>query len=385
MVTLKQLLALPEFATIQVVSGKEGVDRRVTGVNVMESDSLTAFFKQDELLVTTGISIHGDMERLFALVEAAYERKTAGMILNVGPYIPYIPQKVLQFSNTHAFPVFEMPWVYRVADFVKLTIQYLTKTSGEQQSIKNLMTQILLHNHWDETMAAPLARGHITCSTYYEVIVYDVNDAEDFTVFPSWMEFIIEQELKKAGHVLFSMAVKTRFIVLMEHSGVKLTEHKIRDVHQKILKNKKDKLQLFVGIGSAYLVTELNRSYHEALTVIELARNHRYFQIAKYAHTGVFKLLRENIDKQTLRAMHQQTLGPLYNYDRVNGTDLVSFLRIFIEEDGHATAIAQRTFVHRNTVLYKMKKIESILESDLTNPYEKNNLLMALMIEDILA
>lgn len=56
MVTLRKLFALSELSSIQVVSGEKGLDRPVSGVNVTESYDLADFFRQNELIITTGIN-----------------------------------------------------------------------------------------------------------------------------------------------------------------------------------------------------------------------------------------------------------------------------------------------------------------------------------------
>ena len=49
----------------------------------------------------------------------------------------------------------------------------------------------------------------------------------------------------------------------------------------------------------------------------------------------------------------------------------------FVEENGSTSRISERQFIHRNTVLYKIKKIEMLLDMDLSNPFTKTNLYIA--------
>ena len=76
-------------------------------------------------------------------------------------------------------------------------------------------------------------------------------------------------------------------------------------------------------------------------------------------------------NQELLEHFRQDTLGRLYHYDELRNTDFVSFLRIYLEENGSTNKISQRTFIHRNTVLYKVNKIEMLLDMNLDNTFTK--------------
>ncbi|MBO1915177.1 helix-turn-helix domain-containing protein, partial [Microvirga sp. 3-52] len=89
-------------------------------------------------------------------------------------------------------------------------------------------------------------------------------------------------------------------------------------------------------------------------------------------------------NRTLIESFKQDMLGQLYRYDALHNTDYVTFLRIFLEENGSTSKISKRLFIHRNTVLYKIKKVERLLDMDATNPFTKTNLYMAFLIEDVL-
>ena len=69
-------------------------------------------------------------------------------------------------------------------------------------------------------------------------------------------------------------------------------------------------------------------------------------------------------------------LDPLIQYDQLHHANLMQFLHIFIEEDGSTSRISKREFIHRNTVLYKVRKIESLLDMELNSSFAKTNLVL---------
>ena len=56
----------------------------------------------------------------------------------------------------------------------------------------------------------------------------------------------------------------------------------------------------------------------------------------------------------------QKLLAPLACYDRAHGSDLLLTLGAFLAEGGNVTATADRLFLHRNSVLYRLRRIEEL-------------------------
>lgn len=60
-----------------------------------------------------------------------------------------------------------------------------------------------------------------------------------------------------------------------------------------------------------------------------------------------------------------QTAG---GHDRVNRNDLVRTLRTYLDEGANASKAADRLFLHRNSMLYRLARIEKLIRLDLKDP-----------------
>ncbi|MDN3954883.1 PucR family transcriptional regulator [Sporolactobacillus laevolacticus] len=385
MITLNNLFTLPELEPIHLVAGNEGINRPISGVNVMESDSLAEFFKENELLVTTGINIQMDEQKLIAMVQMAFHRKTAGIILNVGPYIPYIPEQVIAFANEHRFPVFEMPWVYRVADFVKITVQYLAATEQKETKSRHALSELLFQPEPDaDYVSKAFTQLGIKTDHDFAIIVCACDSKQTIS---SSLRYVAEDELSRKYKLLLSMHGNAQMIYLVSRSEFNdstLPLKKIIETIYQKCEEKFGKTHLSIGMGNEYPLKTLTKSYHEAMTVIRLHQRHPELSIYEYKKIGAYKIIMDVRERNVIESFHQESLGLLYRYDQLHETDFVHFLRVFLEEDGRTANIARKEFIHRNTVLYKMKKIESILGTDLCQPFAKTNLSLAFMIEDLM-
>ena len=58
--------------------------------------------------------------------------------------------------------------------------------------------------------------------------------------------------------------------------------------------------------------------------------------------------------------LYERTIGVLLAPETREGPELLRTLRAFLEADGSLSTAAERSFVHRNTMLYRLHKIEKI-------------------------
>ena len=61
-----------------------------------------------------------------------------------------------------------------------------------------------------------------------------------------------------------------------------------------------------------------------------------------------------------MRDYYNETIGVLFNYDKENNTELVKTLNMLVQCMGNKTKAANALFLHRNTLQYRIKKIEEL-------------------------
>lgn len=103
-----------------------------------------------------------------------------------------------------------------------------------------------------------------------------------------------------------------------------------------------------------------------------------------YDRLEVKKLILAVDDISLLESIYNENLKKLEVYDRDNGTDYMSFLRLYLKYDGSVQRVAQETFVHRNTINYQLAKIKKILGNNLKTFEERFKIILAFEVCDVL-
>ncbi|MER5757284.1 helix-turn-helix domain-containing protein [Streptomyces sp. NPDC002088] len=72
-----------------------------------------------------------------------------------------------------------------------------------------------------------------------------------------------------------------------------------------------------------------------------------------------------------------EALAPLLEYDRKNGTSLVTTLRRYLAEDGESEATAAALYVHRNTLRNRLRLIEELTGRSISSPSSRTHFWLA--------
>ncbi len=119
-------------------------------------------------------------------------------------------------------------------------------------------------------------------------------------------------------------------------------------------------------------------------TVALMVKLGRRGTVTAASELGPYGLLLKVSDRDGLESFAQRVLRPLVEHDRVHGGELVATLRAYIAEDRVQRRVAARCFIHVNTVVYRVHKIEELLGIDLGDPATVFDVTLALRILDLL-
>jgi DNA-binding PucR family transcriptional regulator len=99
---------------------------------------------------------------------------------------------------------------------------------------------------------------------------------------------------------------------------------------------------------------------------------------------GPYGLLLQASSREDLEAFARSTLAPLLDHDRRHGADLTRTLRVYLDEDRVQRRAAARCFIHVNTVVYRINRIEQLIGRSLGDPSTVFDLTLAFRILDVL-
>lgn len=120
--------------------------------------------------------------------------------------------------------------------------------------------------------------------------------------------------------------------------------------------------------------------YNQALKTIDIARS-------KEPIVGLFKFkdfasvfLYTQLSKEDAMAFLHPDVNKIINYDKDNSSELANTLYTFLLMERNALATSEQMHIHRNTLSYRLKKINNIIEADLNDGNVRQYLLNSFKI-----
>lgn len=165
------------------------------------------------------------------------------------------------------------------------------------------------------------------------------------------------------------------------------SDDEIESIAEKIQSEK----ERYISVNKLYVVVSktnnklksLPKTYQIVLRMLRLAVRTDMTPMF-YDRLEVKKLILAVDDISLLESIYNENLKKLEVYDRDNGTDYMSFLRLYLKYDGSVQRVAQETFVHRNTINYQLAKIKKILGNNLKTFEERFKIILAFEVRDVL-
>lgn len=141
-----------------------------------------------------------------------------------------------------------------------------------------------------------------------------------------------------------------------------------------------------IGLGQpARDISAWRTSYRDAVQARDLAIRLQTDTPLYIGDLGVYQLILSLNDREKLTDFCERTLGTLVEYDMRQNADLIKTLEAFFNCHGNLSQTAEMLIVHRNTLLYRMNRINDIASIDLNRPETRLALHLALTIRRLLA
>lgn len=264
-----------------------------------------------------------------------------------------------------------------------------------QREYKDAFIYDLIYSNFDSVKDI-LSRGEIwgwNLNQPHVVFVFEVEEYQDFTSDRHLMEVIyqiVETELekitenpilmKKQGQLISIVPVEKNLSSKENKTLIKKWAEKILSAVSVRVNNRK----IGIGIGRTYSSpNDIFRSFQEAKVALELGwLMEEQSQIYFFKDLGLVRILYHH-DQQELREFYNETLGELDRPDHDQGTELMKTLEEYIQHQFDLKSTAQSLFLHPNTLRYRLKKIEDILEVNLDALDTRFDLVTAFKIKSL--
>ncbi len=384
-IEIKRLISFVEHMDIHLLAGENGQDRPVSWVHMVENLEASTFLEGGEVVFITGIGLSSPGE-LMSLVTELCKLEVSGIIINTGPYIEEIPADAIAYCDKLSIPLYEVPWKTHIAEIMRIFCFQITKSDRRTFEIAAGFKNAIFYPDQEQLYSIMLSQYHFYVEASYSVGVISVISDRDTAKTLEKFEIIFENHLRHY-HSHFAVFINNDDIILV------LSEHSVSAVHE-IVNDLIDRAKIYlsndeklcVGVGRLTKSARcIYKSYRQAKEIQSLQAKGRIDPSQfYYSDMGLYRILMGVEDTEIIKEYHDAVLAPLLVYDKNNNTNLTQTLQTYLEKNGSVKETADAMYVHRNTINYSLKRIEEILNADMSSLADKLRFVIAFMLRDMI-
>lgn len=386
-VTCNTLLEQKFFKSIKLMAGASGLNRVISWPYVGQTASVADWVHGGELLFITGV-VH-ETTMLPNLLEECISKKLAGLVVLTGnEYIKEIPENILQRAEEANFPVFSMPWHLKLIDVTRCIIDVIMEERQRSKNITSFLNYLLFANEESEAILINRASMNGVNLPKHNFITLIACDDKEHKLD---LEENLCQEVKnycKLQKIPCFTTLYGNVLILLTGAPTARRARKVMDSLEKFGSYFKEVVQedVFIAFGSICLeLKSLCISYQEAKYTLDIVQHLPGKNCMHYDNLGIYSLLALINDDSKLEYYYRSKLEPLLDEEQTGADDeLLYTLKSFLLAQNKVVNASKRMSIHRNTVLYRMHKIQQLLEVDLSNANTCLELLMAILIKEFL-
>ncbi len=363
---------------MELMAGSAGWSNSISWILLIEDSMILKDFKGRDLAVTTGLGFDSE-DKLLALVEKLVELHASGLVVNIGPHIQQIPESVKKCCDENGFPLLIVPWDTILYDMIKdLSIRVFLQSAADEQ-----ISNALIH-----AIEEPGTMGlyekdllpYFDVDGTFQIALISTGDLDVMdTVERRRISYRMQIYMANITHNAHFFYYDSCFVLVVNA----VPQDQLREILDGFVNRIRQKMpesRVSVGVGSMVMdVSNLQLAYRRARAAVDMALRMDK-RILWFDEMGIFRLLCRVEDSRLLKEMGEDTLLPLLESDREHGTTYVETLECYLDNDCSIQKVAQETFAHRNTVVYRINNIKKMLGSDLDTAGERLKYQIACMI-----
>lgn len=379
--TVRDLLKLEVFkSVITLISNDTGMEKAVTWPYIKQTRELKPWLNGGEIIFVIGGKGETAPEEQLGLIKEGVENKVSAFVFLCGEgHIDKIDSSVIQYADSVNMPVFVMPYNTKLIDVTREITSAIIKSNDRERMILSFITDLLHRNFPSEEHITK--QGYefginlgdsctaVTIETDFE---YETKDYSRIMSYRNSMSYILKG-IEQLG-IEYDMQIVTSFN--MEKSVCLIFMNSLdrqREITDKIVEYLNyhfnyGELTFFCGFSSIHSgVKGCLTCVEESERAVSFAKKVRGRNVCRYDEMGILKLLINfNSDKE-LMDYCKSIVGVLIDSDKAQGTEYMLTVKTYLENNKSLVATANQLFIHRNTLINRIKKIEELTGQDLKN------------------
>lgn len=396
MITCRDVMNL-KLDGMELLAGEEGLERMVSWTYLCQTKPYADHMNQGNFTLIVIDYVRFDLEEAYKAMVELIDLGISAFAISIVDDREEIPQKFLDKANEKRIPLFCVRW--EGASFVdidqsigSLLLESEVKGKRTGDYLYNLLFGYDINAKYIEKISGQFGLDFSTPHRVGIIVVdrkYGINLEQDEHIYEYYANTLNREVLNMEDKPLF-LRFLNKFVLLFESTP----EKKIEQALEKILRDIDDRSP-FKGVirstcilGGCYTDPgNYGKSYQEAKSLIpkkDLLPNPKNKKVLSASAMGIYKFMFNSGNQAEIMNYCDDRLHKLEEYDHTNGAFLQETLVAYYMNGFSIGKASEALFIHRNTLQYRLSKIEELLGIELDDYMEYLDLVNCILVKKLM-
>lgn len=392
---VKDLFKLSLFKNAKLMAGKDGLENEIIWFNLMEIIDVVNSLEKGEFLITTGYGF--DDEKISKnLINKLKNRGLSGLGIQLGYYIDFIPEHIINEANYLGFPIINIPPKITFSMITRTLYKELTRYQEEESGGKtnaetsSILLDILENKFINEDRMNYLKNMFHSDEKDVYMMIFTVTHKYDGIIMRTDIKDSVEKInniLKQNKCIVHDEVIRgNNLIMFSKDCDVKFTEiYNNIDYTISLLSDFYDNLIFTIGISSKFTGVEfIKKAYYEAVSAQQqLKKIHCNKGVICFENSDLLDLFIKESVRNEMIEFSNKALKPIIDYDKDMKTNYFELLKTYIDSNCNITNASDHLYVHRHTLKNKLDKMSFLFSIDYLSNITLLKYKMALLIKNL--
>ena len=382
---------------VELLTGEAGLERMVSWTYMVQTRPYKDHMNPGNFALLVVDYLRYTMDDVFETMIELNALGISGLALSVVDDKEAISEPLIDKAKELKLPLFYIRWEGATfVDIAQSIGELILETEMDNKRTGDYLYNLLFGYEVNDKYIEKISTQFgLTFDRPYRVGIividrkYGVNLEQDEHTYAYYTDCLNREVIHMKKRPMY-MRFLNKFVLLFEATEGKETENQIE-----IILNKLDSRVPFAGLihstcilGAAYTrPADFGKSYQEAKNLIpkkDMLPNPSNKKVLSASSMGIYKYMFNSGNQQEILNYCNDKLKKLEMYDNTNGSFLIDTLVNYYMCGFNVGKTAEMMYVHRNSLQYRLKKIEEILEISLDDSMEYLDLVNCILVKRLM-
>lgn len=382
---------------VELLTGETGLDRMVSWTYMVQTRPFDAHMNPGNFALIVIDNVRFTLASVMEVMEELNALGISGLAVSIEEDRESISEEMINKAIELELPLFYVRWEgASFVDIAQSVGKLILETEVRNKRTGDYLYNLLFGYEVNEKYVEKISRqfGLDFTKPYRVGIIvidrkYGINLEQDEHTYEYYTDCLNREVIHMKKRPMY-MRFLNKFVLLFEATEDKETEHELEKILSE-LDNRPPFKNLIKGtciLGSTYTnPSEFGKSYQEAKSLIpkkDILPNPKNKKVLSASSMGIYKFMFRSGNQAEILDYCNEKLKRIEEYDHANGTFLQDTLIEYYMNGFNIGKTAEALFIHRNSLQYRMRKIEEIMGMPLDDSMEYLDLVNCILIKKLM-